>query len=108
VNASAPSSPAVVIRVVVGVREVVVKDLMLFWWRGIRACQVSVDEGVVWLFSMGLLLERLLLCLLRVKPWLARAGVRDQKAMWPSVLAVQRWRTEPRRMWLIWVRQVVV
>jgi hypothetical protein len=45
VNARAPSSPVVVTRVVVGLRVVVVRDLMVFWWRGVRDCHVSVDEG---------------------------------------------------------------
>jgi len=45
VNPRAPSSPLVVRRVVVGVRVVVVRDLMAFWWRGVRDCHVSADDG---------------------------------------------------------------
>lgn len=45
VNPRAPSSPLVVRRVVVGVRGMVVRDLMVFWWRGIRDCHISVDDG---------------------------------------------------------------
>ena len=108
VNASEPSSPVVVRRMVVGVREVVVRDLMVFWCRGVRACQVRVVEGAVSSFLIDMLLERFLLCLLRVKPWLARAAVRGQKVMWPSVLAVHSQRIGPRRMWVIFVRQVVL
>ena len=53
VNARAPSSPAVVRRVLVGERGVVVMDLMAFWWRGIRMRQVRVDDGV-FMVSEGL------------------------------------------------------
>jgi len=45
VNPRAPSSPLVVRRVVVGVRMVVVRDLMAFWWRGVRDCHISADDG---------------------------------------------------------------
>ncbi len=45
VNPRAPSSPLVVRRVVVGVRGVVVRDLMAFWWRGVRDCHISADDG---------------------------------------------------------------
>ncbi len=46
-KARAPSSPVVVRRVVLGERELVVRDLMVFWWRGWRMCHVSVDGGVL-------------------------------------------------------------
>ncbi len=39
---------------------------------------------------------------------MAKPVVRGQKAMWPSVLAVQRWMEESRRICVTWVRQVVV
>jgi len=45
VNPRAPSSPLVVRRVVVGVGGVVVRDLMAFWWRGVRDCHISADDG---------------------------------------------------------------
>lgn len=44
-NPRAPSSPLVVRRVVVEVRRMVVRDLMVFWWRGVRDCHLNVDEG---------------------------------------------------------------
>lgn len=53
VNARAPSSPPVVRRMVVGVRGLVVRDLMVFWWRGVRDCHVSVDDGA-FVFLEGL------------------------------------------------------
>lgn len=87
VKANAPSSPPVMRRVVVGERGVVIRLLILFWWRGILVFQVKVARGVrAFEFVVLVILEPLE----RVILWADSDSVKGQNAMWPSVLAVSR------------------
>ena len=92
VNASAPSSPPVARRAVVGGSRKDVRVLMLLWWSLVR---VSYVNGIGWEFFSRVGMKRedwrvRLPSVLAVIPFSDRRAVSGQNARWPSVLAVQR------------------